>query len=177
MFKSTPAEVTTGGWPATVSVAALTSPVHDDGSGNTFVNDSAGFLHRVDSAGVATASGRLDFGTGLIEGPMIDSSAGSVYVFSSNDNAGFAGVFQLSTNFPANSAGVEAHVGVGSVALTPAPLYNGAFDHNYLFSPTPTGNMWWRWGRRRWRRERWLRSRRQVLGFGPQASAGLKSSI
>ncbi|HUL34641.1 MAG TPA: hypothetical protein VL128_12200, partial [Candidatus Eisenbacteria bacterium] len=92
VFNGTPAEVIGGGWPAAISMAALTSPVHDDRSRNTFVNDSAGFLYRVDGDGVAIASARLDFGTGLSEGPMIDSSAGSVYVFSSNDSFGFAGV-------------------------------------------------------------------------------------
>src|SRR5262249_50050489 len=142
VFNGTAAEVITGGWPAAISIAALTSPVHDDRSHNTYVNDSAGFLYRVDGEGVATASGQVDFGTGLGEGPMIDSSAGSVYVFSSNDNTGFAGVFQFSSTFAADDPGTEAQVGTGSVNLTPAPLYNGAFDHDYLVSPTPTGNMY-----------------------------------
>ena len=140
VFKGTPTEVIGGGWPAAISTAPLTSPVHDDHSSYTFVNDSAGFLYRVTGSGVATASGQLDFGAGLVEGPMIDSSAGSVYVFSSRDKLGFAGVFQLSTSFASNDTGLESLVGLGTTTTT--PLYNGAFDNNYLSSATPTGNMY-----------------------------------
>jgi hypothetical protein len=99
VFLGTPAEVSGGGWPATVSTKILTSAVHDDSSGNTFVGDSGGFIYSVSSAGGVTASGRLDYGSGFTEGPIIDSSAATVYAFSSNDNTGKAGIFQLSTGF------------------------------------------------------------------------------
>ena len=46
VFLGTPAEVSGGGWPATVSAKILTSAVHDDGSGNTFVGDSGGFVYQ-----------------------------------------------------------------------------------------------------------------------------------
>ncbi len=65
VFKGTPAEVTTVGWPVTVSGSRLTSAVYDAGSGNAFVGDSGGFLYRVSSAGGVTPSGQLDFSLGL----------------------------------------------------------------------------------------------------------------
>ena len=140
VFKGTPTEVIGGGWPASVSGASLTSAVHDDGSGNTFVSDNAGFLYRVDSTGAATSSAQLDAGTGFTEGPIIDSSAGSVYVFSSSDGAGSAGIFQLSTSFALGDTGSEATVGTATAGTT--PQFNGAFDHNYITAATPTGNLY-----------------------------------
>ena len=138
VFLGTPAEVS-GGWPATVSTKILTSAVHDDSSGNTFVGDSGGFIYSVSSAGGATASGRLDYGSGFTEGPIIDSSAATLYAFSSNDNTGSAGIFQLSTGFGAGTTGSEVKIGISS---STTPQYNGAFDHNYINAATPTGNLY-----------------------------------
>ncbi len=43
-------------------------------------------LYRVDSdTGAVTATGELDFGTGIVQGPIVDSTAGLVYVFASSD--------------------------------------------------------------------------------------------
>ncbi len=123
-----------------MSGSALTSAVHDDTTNNTFVGDSGGFLYRVDSTGAVIKSARLDFGAGLTEGPVIDSSIQSVYVFSSSDGAGSAAVFQLSTSFAAAATGAEAKVGASTASTT--PLYNGGFDHDYILSTNSTGNMW-----------------------------------
>jgi hypothetical protein len=139
VFLGTPAEVSGGGWPATVSTKILTSAVHDDSSGNTFVGDSGGFIYSVSSAGGVTASGRLDYGSGFTEGPIIDSSAATVYAFSSNDNTGKAGIFQLSTGFGAGTTGTEVKIGSSS---STTPQYDGAFDHNYITAATPTGNLY-----------------------------------
>ncbi len=139
VFLGTPAEVSGGGWPATVSAKVLTSAVHDDSSGNTFVGDSGGFIYSVGSAGGATASGRLDYGSGFTEGPIIDSSAATLYAFSSNDNTGSAGIFQLSTGFVAGATGTEVKIGTSSSTI---PQYNGAFDHSYITAAAPTGNLY-----------------------------------
>lgn len=136
LFKGTPAEATAP-WPVAVGTA-LSSPVHDDLSGNTFVGDSSGFLYRVDGSGNPTASGQLDVGTGLTDGPVIDSTAGSVYVASSNDGAQ-AALFQLSTTFASGSIGTEVSLGVKTAGT---PVYHGAFDHTYETAPTPTGNFY-----------------------------------
>ncbi len=142
IFKGTPTE-SSSPWPIALNGgAALTSTVHDDASGNTFVGDQDGFLYRVDGTGAPTQSAQLDFGTGLSEAPMVDSTAGTLYVFSSNDGAGSpsAGVFQLSTSFATGAAGTEVTVGAASNGTT--PLYNGTFDHSYITATTPTGNIY-----------------------------------
>jgi hypothetical protein len=139
VFLGTPAE-NTSGWPVTVSATkVLTSAVHDDNTGNTFVGDSTGVLYRVDSGGGITPSAQLDAGTGLAEGPIIDSSAGSVYVFSSN-NGGSAAVVQLTTAFTTGETGTAT--AIGAATSSAAKQYNGAFDHDYVTAATPTGNLY-----------------------------------
>lgn len=140
VFKGTPAEVTTG-WPVTVSTNKLTSPVHDPNTGNTLVADSGGTFYNVSSAGVVTASGRMDFGSGFTEGPMVDVSAGTAYVFSSKDASASttAGVFQLSESFGAGTTGTEAKIGTASGTT---PQYDGSFDHGYIFSTNLSGNLY-----------------------------------
>jgi hypothetical protein len=57
VFSGTPAEVTTGGWPVTVSTQTnkiLTVPVFDDGSGLVYVADSTGYLYSVGATGTVT---------------------------------------------------------------------------------------------------------------------------
>jgi hypothetical protein len=69
VFKGTPGEVTTGGFPVQVNSAnptSLSSPVHDNASGNVFVGDYGGFFlsrqfdwsrHRVGKSGSRSWSG------------------------------------------------------------------------------------------------------------------------
>ena len=140
VFKGTAAEVTTGGWPAGVSTTALTSPVFDSATLTTFVGDKGGFLYHVDSTGIGTKSAQVDFGTGLIDSPMVDSSAGAVFVLSSDDNAGHAGMFQFGTNF-GSGATATAQVALGTSSST-TPIYNGTPDQSYFLSPTATGNFY-----------------------------------
>lgn len=145
-----PAEVTTGGFPVQVnSGAALDSPVYDSASGNVYVGDLGGYLYRVNaSSGAVTQSGRLDFGQGLVSGPVVDSTSELVYAFASNNGTtnctGGTGpcssVYIFPTNFMAGSVATDIAVG-GSIS-TPAPLYEGAFDHAYLTSANATGNLY-----------------------------------
>jgi hypothetical protein len=147
---TTPAEVMSGGFPKQLSGNTLSSPVFDFASGNVFVGDYGGFIYRVDSAGNATASGQIDFGTGVVAAPIVDSTAGKVYAFSSDDNSTncvgsrpCAGVFLFSTSFAAGSKGTEAAVGASMVAPpNPNPLYEGDFDNTYQNSPNATGNFY-----------------------------------
>ena len=140
VFKGTAAEVTTGGWPAAVSTTALTSPVFDSATLTTFVGDKGGFLYHVDGTGIGTQSAQVDFGTGLTDSPMVDSSAGSVFVMSSNDSAGHAAVLQFSANFGAGATATsQATLGTSS---STTPIYNGTPDQSYLLSPTATGNFY-----------------------------------
>jgi hypothetical protein len=148
------AEVKTGGWPVQVNPGtptALTSPVHDPASGNVFVEDVGGFLYLVNSTTAnVISSGRLDFGAGLVQGPIVDSTAGLVYVFASSDGSGncamgadCTAVYELGTAFVAGGTGLEIVVGASTVSGTlPNPLYIGAFDSTYENSTNATGNLY-----------------------------------
>ena len=83
-------------------------------------------------------------------GPMLDSTAGRVYVFVGNDGSGHSAVYQFltvvsSTEFSQGSCGAEATVGTGTTLSTGTPVYEGAFDNLYLTSTSgssPTGNLY-----------------------------------
>ncbi len=159
VFKGTPTEVSTGGFPVSVSSSALSSPVYDGSSQNVFVGDlapitgtSGGFLYRVNATtGAVTQSGQLDSGVGIVEGPIVDSSDGFVYVFASSDGSAncsggtsaCSAVYQLTPAFSSGDVGTEATAGP-SVALggTPNPMFLGAFDSAYYNSTPPTGNLY-----------------------------------
>ncbi len=160
VFNGVPAEVGTGGWPVQVNAGsltpALTSPVHDYTSGNVFVADKGGFLYLVTPSAGVTQSVQLDFSTlndggpGIVQGPVVDSTAGLVYVFAPSDgNAGCSSgadcsaVFQLPTTFTAATIPPEAEVGASTVApAAPSPLYIGALDSTYQNSVNATGNLY-----------------------------------
>jgi len=162
VFKGIPAVVTTGGWPVQVNPVtptALNSPVFDYGSGNVFVTDNGGFLYLVDSTPAVVQSGQLDFsavndaGPGIVQGPIVDSTLGFVYVFAASDGSGgcavgetlydCTAVYQLTTSFLVGDTGSEAVVGDSTVSgNTPSPLYIGAFDSTYENSVNATGNLY-----------------------------------
>ena len=113
-FQGTPAEATTGGFPVQVNPASpnsLSSPAYDATSGRVFVGDYGGFFYRISSTGVVTTSTQVDFGTGIVSGPIVDTTSGKVYVFSSNDNGTSCGggpcaaVFQFKTGFGGGTGG------------------------------------------------------------------------
>jgi hypothetical protein len=156
---SPPSEVTTGGWPENVnaSTTPLTNPVYDSVTGNVFVEDIGGFLYLVNSSGSVTQSAQLDFsfdddsGPGFVQGPIVDSSAGLVYVFATSDGSGagpngadLAIVYQLSTSFASGDNGLGAVIGSSSTEpVPPNPMYIGAFDSTYENSADPpTGNLY-----------------------------------
>lgn len=154
VFRGTPKEVTTGGFPVQVSnTTVLSSPVHDSVSDSVFIGDAGGFLYRVTNTSppVVTASGQVDFGTGFVTGPIVDSTAGRVYVFSSSDGTtnctGFtqpcSAVYEFATNFGAGTTGTKAAVGA-SVAFpaTPSPMFEAGFDSTYVASANATGNLY-----------------------------------
>jgi Ice-binding-like len=149
-------EMATGGWPVQVNHGSpLTSPVHDYASGNVFVADTGGFLYRVDSTTAAfTASRQLDFGVGFVQGPVVDSTAGLVYVFASSDDSTSCGggrcaaVYQFGTGLVAGpDTGSKVTVGASGASTTlastvPSPLYIGGFDSTYEDSVNATGNLY-----------------------------------
>jgi hypothetical protein len=146
---STPAEVGAP-WPVQLfptNATALASPVYDHGSRNVFVGDAGGYFYSVSAAAAAvTTSSQIDHGTGIVAGPLVDSTAEVAYVFSSNDGstncAGgpCAAVYRFAAGFTAGSAGSEA--AVGASAATPESLYEGALDSAYENSTTAAGNLY-----------------------------------
>jgi hypothetical protein len=153
VFLGTPAEATAP-WPVQVNggAAPVSSPVFDQASRNVFVGDvggSGGFLYRVDaSTGAVITSAQLDFGAGIVEGPIVDSARSLVYVFISNDgttncNAAVdpcSAVYQLPAGFAVGDSGPE--VTIGDSSATPNPIYIGAFDHAYYISGNATGSLY-----------------------------------
>ena len=154
VFNGIPKEVHVGGFPVQVNSGnTLSSPVYDRISKNVFVGDAGGILYSVSSTTAAvTASAQLDFGVGIVEGPIVDSTNGLVYVFASSDGTGnctsgvdCAAVYQLPVTFSAGAPGSEAEVGnstfTGSTP-NPNPEYIGGFDSAYFNSVNATGNLY-----------------------------------
>ncbi len=166
VFAGTPAETTTSPWPVSVGTSPLSSPVLDGGTGNILVGDyllnlastcapsgtPCGFFHsvRASTGAVIGTSSRLDLIFGLVDGPLVDSTAGRAYVFvgaDSNSGAGSpcganlpcSGVFQFATNFTSGS-GTETTLGPGNEFLLA-----GTFDNAYFTSAntaSPTGHLY-----------------------------------
>jgi hypothetical protein len=154
VFKGVPTEIHNGVFPVQVNSGnTLSSPVYDAASGNVFVGDYDGFLYSVNSTTAAIIqSAHLDFGTGIVEGPVVDSTNGFVYVFSSSDgtsnctgSVACSAVYQLSTAFTTGATGNEITAGK-SVAIgtlpNPNPMYIGGFNATYLNSANATGNIY-----------------------------------
>jgi hypothetical protein len=165
VFQGTPAEITSS-WPISVSSSPLGSPVYDSSSGNVFVGDyllnltsycgstgeTCGHLYSIDSSSgsIAGMSAQLDYNFGVVDAPLVDSSAGRAFVFVGADaNFGSAsacgtdvpcsGVFEFPTNFTSGN-GTEATVGPGYQFLMA-----GTFDNEYFSSSdasTPTGHLY-----------------------------------
>jgi hypothetical protein len=154
VFLGTPAEVRTGGFPVQMPAGGLplSSPVFDRISQTVFVGDYGGFLNRVDATTAAvTQSGQLDFGTGIVDAPMVDVTRGQVYVSSSDDGSGgctsgadCAAVVQLSASFAAGDTGTGTALGTSTFTGTPLPnpLYDGTVDNAFLNSANATGNLY-----------------------------------
>jgi hypothetical protein len=161
VFNGEPGEVRNSTWPVqlnpTSPAPALLSPVYS--SGTVFVEDVGGFLYRVDVAsGSVVTSGQLDFsydelGSGFADSPMVDATAGLVYVFASSDGstncsvsampAACSAVYVLSSSFASRDQGMEVRVGSSSSSgSTPVPMLDGDFDSTYKNSDNATGNLY-----------------------------------
>jgi hypothetical protein len=159
----TPGEVTTGGWPVTVNTnASLASPVYDAVSAKVFVGDyllsssspcepsstssnsPCGYLYSVNSSGAVTKSAQLDYNNGILDGPIVDSTTGEVYVFAGDDGSSncaasttpCAAVYQFPVSFSTGAGGTEATVGPGYEFML-----SGALDNAY-FTSSGTGHLY-----------------------------------
>jgi hypothetical protein len=154
-----PAElVSLGSWPATLASGfKLSSPVYDSGTRRVFVGSgsdgsSGGQLFAVDgtTGNIFEVSSQLAKGNGIASGPIVDSTAGLVYVFVGTDTGTVAcnasgtsicsAVYQFSINF-ISGGGTETPVSEGSAAAG-FPIYIGAFDNSYYASANATGSLY-----------------------------------
>ena len=147
MFLGAPAEAGTP-WPSKVTggnTYELGSPVYD-GSSYIFVGsvNSKAHLYSVTTAGAINGtSGQLGDKPGIVDAPLVDGMAGTVYVSVSNDgSSNYAGgnacsvVVQFSTGFTNSSgqSGTPVTVGVAATSSASIPMYSGTFDNTYLLS-------------------------------------------
>jgi hypothetical protein len=111
-----------------------------------FLGDAGGFLYSVTSSGTVVQSAQLDT-SGVVDGPIVDSSAGKVYVFITQSAAGgmgggnHNGVAQFDTSFGSGANPAKYTVGNGS-GKSGVPTYSGAFDDAYFTSSDATGNLY-----------------------------------
>ena len=162
VFKGTPGEITTGGWPIHVTTetgltsSILTGPVYDSTSGLIFVNDATGNLHSVNAAnptgtGNIQISTQMECGVGFKDPPIVDSTTEYVYDFiaygcdpqnnparNSYINrfpAGTAlnGGYGTALNF-ANGGANNPNTGVART---------GTFDNTYYSGTGSTGNIYY----------------------------------
>ena len=156
----TPAEFTTAPWPVALTNSAgmqTTSPVFAINNGvyigsarTSNSGTTGGYLYLVNpTTGALTVSAEIADRPGFVDAPIVDPSAGEVYVFAGNDtgNCTFGtdctGVFQFGTAFASAAAGNEAIVGNGTVFGTVRPMFTGDFDNTYFNSTDPpTGNLY-----------------------------------
>jgi len=138
VFKGVPAEVITAPWPFGLGASVrTTSPVHVFTTSTTYIADAGGFLYSVTDAGVKTTSARVGFSLGIVDSPIVDPSAGTVYVYVSNDvglgspNTNHSAVFQFAAGFGGGTSGTKIQVGNGAGNLK---MFSGDFDNAYYTS-------------------------------------------
>ena len=131
------------GFPATLNAGVkIATPVFDSGSGNVFVGDLAAILHSVVGSTGAVHGTSSDLGDVIIDSPIVDSSASSVYAFVTTNSAGNNAVYQFTTSFTGgtgNGTATGTAIGTGG---TGDYLFDGTFDNVYFLSANATGNLW-----------------------------------
>jgi hypothetical protein len=167
VFGGTPAEQTTGGFPATASTGnMLTPPVYDGATGLVFVGsdtgvNSGGRLHSVCAtpgvspvctvSGTVTSSGQLaayniQLGgantTGVRDTPLLDSTARRLYVFVESDPNNNCGGVNCKAIYQFRTdqsiaGSLGARVNIGRGQIGARALMAGAFDNAYYTSADP----------------------------------------
>ena len=142
IFAGSPAEASSP-WPVNLGGNKISTPVYDSTTGHVIVGDMGGSLYSVTAATgtiYGTASG---LGDAIADAPLVDSSAGEIYVFVTTSGSyaatGSNAVYEFPTNFTTfGTPGVKA-VGTGGAGYY---LYSGTFDNVYYESANPTGNIY-----------------------------------
>jgi hypothetical protein len=131
VFNGTLAEVTTGGWPATIpGNPGVSTPVYDNVSRHVFATDGQGHIDYIDDSvsPAVVVSGTFVFtGTGITAAPLVvDSSRQKVYAFAGGGNGASAVAAQADTNL---TAGSKVVVNVGTTS--PNAVLEGDFNNAY----------------------------------------------
>lgn len=149
IFRGTPAEVSTGGWPFQGIDGAnhvISGPVFDFVSKNLFYADDTGnftYIREVGST-IGVCIGQPSppcFGQDtyhltagshfIVDAPIVDSTLQKVYVFVGNDDQGATGhAHVLQTDTQLSTGAPEPPFGQGGM-----DMFSGAFDNNYFTSP------------------------------------------
>jgi len=113
------------------------------GTTTTIQNETTGNLALAESttASVTIAPATGGIAVGMLDAPIIDSSAATVYSFVGRDatTTASAGVRQLT--IPITSGGIGTLAATGTSSQT-TPIYSGSFDNKYFTALTPTGNLY-----------------------------------
>jgi len=137
VFNGTLAEVTTGGWPATIpGNPGVSTPVYDNVSRHVFATDGQGHIDYVDdsvSPAVVHSGAFVFSGTGITAAPLVvDSSRQKVYAFAGNPNGTNAVAAQADTSLTAASK-VVVNIGTGSNSAVLEGDFNNAYYSGAAF--------------------------------------------
>jgi len=125
--------VTAANASATATSTTNVTTVQNTTTGNVaFTNTSGGITIAPTTGGIAV---------GMLDAPIIDSGAATVYSFLGRDatTTASAGVRQLT--IPITSGGIGTLAAIGTSSQT-TPVYSGSFDNKYFTAATPTGNLY-----------------------------------
>jgi hypothetical protein len=145
IFRGAPAEVTTTPWPLNVSANKLAPPTYDFGTGRVIVGDLGGVLHSVTAATGAVYGTSTQLGNAIVDAPLLDSSAGLLYVFVDKGVSCYTTsnvMYQFSTGSTGSYLGCLALGSVGGTGVAGYYVYSGTFDNLYYSSYPPMGNIY-----------------------------------
>jgi hypothetical protein len=162
VLNGTPAEVVTcssppctTAWPLTVhSGSVLSSPILDLASGNIFVGDASNRLSYVmevgSTTGACAGSGNNPpclgtttqaLGGAIVDSPLVDSSAQTVFAFEGTDTTDSGRVFQFNTALTTASKKIASIGYYAGSSYHASHVHVGAFDDAYFASGTATGHL------------------------------------
>ena len=164
VFKGTPGEITTGGWPIHVTTepgltsSILTGPVYDSTSGLIFVNDASGYLHSVNATtptGSLANSVHMECGTGFQDPPIVDSTTELLYDFiaygcdpqNTPAHNSYINRFTISLTTPISNGGGYGtalnFANGGANNPNTGVARAGTFDNTYYSGTGSTGNIYY----------------------------------
>jgi len=146
VFKGTPT-LAGAPWPKLIAAnQRLTSPVFDDVTNKLFVGANDARVYSVSADDFSTALTVLQVGTttalnpGILDAPIVDSTAGTLLAISSNDSTILNSAVVVQANTSSLTEIKRLSLGLGSTGGTAVDLYAGDFDNNYFTDPA-TGHL------------------------------------